>query len=216
MKKKFWPAVPRVRGWFFGTDMIQICTKSVVDLNKKHQIDRICEISNATVTFHLNNEKRRRKPTRISEFEIVFPETPVIVFPETQNFLLVSLASFSLFGFVGARVIFLINQLRPQIEKLPLWRGAGGGGVLAGTRPPSAAGDGVPPSLQIPTHTHTPRTVPCNCICRCSRMRARLSPPASSSFAHARRMDGFCNQNADQLGSLAGPSLLTVYVVEDM
>jgi hypothetical protein len=25
-------------------------------------------------------------------------------------------------------------------------------------------------------------------------------------------MDGFCNQNADQLGSLAGPSLLTVYV----
>jgi hypothetical protein len=29
---------------------------------------------------------------------------------------------------------------------------------------------------------------------------------------HARRMDGFCNQNADQLGSLAGQSLLTVYV----
>jgi hypothetical protein len=25
-------------------------------------------------------------------------------------------------------------------------------------------------------------------------------------------MDGFCNQNADQLRSLAGPSLLTVYV----
>ena len=25
-------------------------------------------------------------------------------------------------------------------------------------------------------------------------------------------MDGFCNQNADQLGSLAGPSLCTVYV----
>jgi len=25
-------------------------------------------------------------------------------------------------------------------------------------------------------------------------------------------MDGFCNQNADQLGYLAGPSLLTVYV----
>ena len=43
-------------------------------------------------------------------------------------------------------------------------------------------------------------------------MRARLSPPASSSLTHARRMDGFCNQNADQLGYLAGPSLLTVYV----
>ena len=37
-------------------------------------------------------------------------------------------------------------------------------------------------------------------------------PPASSSLTHARRMDGFCNQNADQLGSLAGPPLLTVYV----
>ena len=37
-------------------------------------------------------------------------------------------------------------------------------------------------------------------------------PPASSSLTHARRMDGFCNQNADQLGYLAGPSLLTVYV----
>jgi hypothetical protein len=37
-------------------------------------------------------------------------------------------------------------------------------------------------------------------------------PPASSSLTHARRMDGFCNQNADHLDSLAGPSLLTVYV----
>ena len=26
-----------------------------------------------------------------------------------------------------------------------------------------------------------------------------------SSLTHARRMDGFCNQNADQLGYLAGP-----------
>jgi hypothetical protein len=160
----------------------------------------------------------------------------------------------------------------PYTGKLPLWRGAGAGGVLAGTRRPSAAGDGVPPSLQIPPHTHillarspapyspfrrrahsptafsgpmarpppspprpppshmhagwmvsatkTPtssaplprRTVPSNCICRCSIMRARLSPPRVSSLTHARRMDGFCNQDADQLGSLAGPCLLTVYV----
>ncbi len=34
----------------------------------------------------------------------------------------------------------------------------------------------------------------------------------SSSLTHASRMDGFCNENADQLGSLAGPPLLTVYV----
>ena len=37
-------------------------------------------------------------------------------------------------------------------------------------------------------------------------------PPASSSLTHARRMDVFCNHNADQLGSLAGLSLQTVYV----
>ena len=42
-------------------------------------------------------------------------------------------------------------------------------------------------------------------------MRARLSPPRVL-LTHARRMDGFCNQNADQLGSLAGLSPLTVYV----
>ena len=36
---------------------------------------------------------------------------------------------------------------------LPLWRGAGGGGLL-GTRQRPAAEDGVPPSLQIPPHTH--------------------------------------------------------------
>jgi len=33
------------------------------------------------------------------------------------------------------------------------WRGGGGGGVQACTRLQSAAGDGVPPSLQIPPHT---------------------------------------------------------------
>ena len=43
-------------------------------------------------------------------------------------------------------------------------------------------------------------------------MRASSLPPMSSSLTHAHRMDGFCSQNADQLGSLAGPSLLTVYV----
>ena len=56
------------------------------------------------------------------------------------------------------------------------------------------------------------RAIFSRCICRCSRLRARPLPPASSSLTHARRMDGFCNQNADQLGSLAGPSLLSVYV----
>jgi hypothetical protein len=43
-----------------------------------------------------------------------------------------------------------------------------------------------------------------------SRFRITFS---SSSLTHARKMDGCrCNQNADQLGSLAGPCLLIVYV----
>ena len=46
----------------------------------------------------------------------------------------------------------------------------------------------------------------------CSRMRPASLPPASSSLTHTRRMDGFCNQNADQLGSLAGLSFPAVYV----
>ncbi len=35
---------------------------------------------------------------------------------------------------------------------------------------------------------------------------------SSSSLTHTLRMSGFCNQNADQLGSLAGLCFLTVYV----
>jgi hypothetical protein len=59
----------------------------------------------------------------------------------------------------------------------------------------------VPPSLQTtPVYVGVVECAPASL------------PPASSSLTHARRMDGFCNQNADQLGYLAGPSLLTVYV----
>ncbi len=42
-------------------------------------------------------------------------------------------------------------------------------------------------------------------------MRPSFSPE-SSSLTHTRRMDGFCNQNADLLGSLAGLSFPVVYV----
>jgi hypothetical protein len=81
----------------------------------------------------------------------------------------------------------------------------------------------VPPSLQIPPHTHIARSLACppltlssarpfsNGIFRSNGAPASL-PPASSSLTHASRMDGFCNQNADQLGSLVGLSLLIVYV----
>ena len=123
---------------------------------------------------------------------------------------------------------------------LPLWRGAGGGGVLAGTRRPSAAGDGVPPSPQIPPHTHillarsptpyspfrrrahspkafsgpmAPASLPPASSSFTHARRVYVGvvecaslPPASSSLTHTRRMHGFCNQNADQLGSLAGLS----------
>jgi hypothetical protein len=39
-----------------------------------------------------------------------------------------------------------------------------------------------------------------------------LFPLYSSSLTHTRRMDGFCNQNANQLSSLAGLSFPVVYV----
>ena len=95
------------------------------------------------------------------------------------------------------------------------------GGVLAGTRRPSAAGDGVPPSLHVSPHTHillARSSAPYSPFHRRAHSptafsgpmaRPRPPPPASASLTRARRMDGFCNQNA---GSLAGPSLLTVYV----
>jgi hypothetical protein len=59
------------------------------------------------------------------------------------------------------------------------------------------------------SHTHTARSLACplltlssgrpfsNSIFRSNGAPASL-PPASSSLTHARRMDGFCNQNADQ------------------
>jgi hypothetical protein len=90
----------------------------------------------------------------------------------------------------------------------------------------TAVGSGgrrAPISTDTASHTHTARSLACplltlssarpfsNGIFRSNGAPASL-PPASSSLTHARRMDGFCNQNADKLGSLAGPSLLTVYV----
>jgi hypothetical protein len=90
----------------------------------------------------------------------------------------------------------------------------------------TAVGSGgrrAPISTDTASHTHTARSLACplltlssarpfsNGIFRSNGAPASL-PPASSSLTHARWMDGFCNQNADQLGSLAGPSLLTVYV----
>jgi hypothetical protein len=90
----------------------------------------------------------------------------------------------------------------------------------------TAVGSGgrrAPISTDTASHKHTGRSLACplltlssarpfsNCIFRSNGAPASL-PPASSSLTHARRMDGFCNQNADQLGSLAGLSLLTAYV----
>ena len=90
----------------------------------------------------------------------------------------------------------------------------------------TAVGSGglrAPFSMDTVSHTHTASSIACplltllsahpfsNCIFRSNGATDSL-PPESSSLTHARRMDGFCNQNADQLGSLAGPPLLTVYV----
>jgi hypothetical protein len=90
----------------------------------------------------------------------------------------------------------------------------------------TAVGSGgrrAPISTDTASHTHTGCSLACplltlslarpfsNGIFRSNGAPASL-PPASSSLTHARRMDGFCNQNADHLGYLAGQSLLTVYV----
>ena len=90
----------------------------------------------------------------------------------------------------------------------------------------TAVGSGgrrAPFSTDTASHTHTARSLDCplltlssarpvsNGIFRSNGAPASL-PPASSSLTQTRRMDGFCNQNADQLGSLAGPPLLTVNV----
>jgi hypothetical protein len=56
------------------------------------------------------------------------------------------------------------------------------------------------------------RTVFSGCICRCSRIHVRLPPPTSSSLTHKLKIDGFYNQNTDQIGSLSGLSFLAVYV----
>jgi hypothetical protein len=81
----------------------------------------------------------------------------------------------------------------------------------------------APFSTDTVSYTHTARSLACplltlssarpfsNCIFRSNGAPASLSS-VYASFTYARRMDGFCNQNADQLGSLAGLSLLTVYV----
>jgi hypothetical protein len=90
----------------------------------------------------------------------------------------------------------------------------------------TAVGSGgrrAPFSTDTASHTHTARSLACplltlssarpfsNCIFRSDGAPASL-PPVSSSLTHTRRMDGFCNQNADQLGSLAGLSFPVVYV----
>jgi hypothetical protein len=71
----------------------------------------------------------------------------------------------------------------------------------------------VPPFLQIPPHTRILLARPfSNGIFRYDGAPASLPPASSeSSLTHTRRMDGFCNQNADQLGSLAGLSFPAVY-----
>ncbi len=46
---------------------------------------------------------------------------------------------------------------------------------------------------------------------RMFRLLTFFHEPFPSSLTHTCRMDGFCNQNADQLGSLAGLSFPAVY-----
>ena len=73
-------------------------------------------------------------------------------------------------------------------------------GVLGSIPKREEPGKTGAPCVKVPGSSRVP-------VVECASL-----PPASSSLTHTRRMDGFCNQNADQLGSLAGLSFPVVYV----
>ena len=72
----------------------------------------------------------------------------------------------------------------------------------------------MPPSLQIPPHTHTARSLACPLLTLSSArpFSNGIFRSDGAPLTHTRRMDGFCIKNADQLGSLAGLSFPAVYV----
>ena len=84
----------------------------------------------------------------------------------------------------------------------------------------TAAGSGgrrAPFSTDIASYTHAARSLACSAPILPRHFQVRWCaclPPPRVLLKHARGMDVFCNHNAEQLGSLAGLSLLTVYVVE--
>ena len=77
-------------------------------------------------------------------------------------------------------------------------RPPGGHTTAAGSR-----GRRAPFSTDFASHTHAACSPVYVDVVECA---PASRPPASSSLTHTCRMDGFCNQNADQLGSLAGLS----------
>jgi hypothetical protein len=88
-------------------------------------------------------------------------------------------------------------------------------------RPPgghtTAAGSGgrrAPFSTDTATHTHTARSLACPLLTLSSArpFSNGIFRSDGAPLTHTRRMDGFCIQNADQLGSLAGLSFPAVYV----
>ncbi len=86
-------------------------------------------------------------------------------------------------GKTGAPCVKVPGSSRvPGRNNLPLWHGAGGAGLLTGTRRRPAAEDGVPPSLQIPPHTHTARSL----ACPYSPFRRRAHSPTAFSGPMAR------------------------------
>ena len=89
--------------------------------------------------------------------------------------------------------------------------------VVARRRHTTAAGSGgrrAPFSTDTATHTHTARSLACPLLTLSSArpFSNGIFRSDGAPLTHTRRMDGFCIQNADQLGSLAGLSFPAVHV----
>ena len=110
----------------------------------------------------------------------------------------------------GTRMTFIICIAGDQIMARRRRRRPPGGHTTAA----GSGGRRAPFSTDTATHTHTARSLACPLLTLSSArpFSNGIFRSDGAPLTHTRRMDGFCIQNADQLGSLAGLSFPAVYV----